>query len=446
MIDVEVGRWLDPEAAFLALDDGRSEVVWFDSGVHADSGMSLLGWAGDAPRRLAAHDAADAEAMLAALRGELSAPGDALLPLWAGWFSHEFGSALLGVPPVHAPGAGAHGAAPRAALAAAMLVERAVMFDHVERTVRVIATAADEGWLDATAAALAAAPAAASAPPTIARAGEIARTHDDAAYLELIRACQARIAAGDAYQLCLTEQWSTRRPADPVAVYRRLRRLAPSHHGGFLRLGGRELLSASPERFVEVGPGGRAVTRPMKGTRPRAAEPAVDAALAAELLASEKERAENLMIVDLVRNDLSKVSELGSVAVESLFAVESYRTVHQLVSTVSGRLAPGAGAVRAFAALFPAGSMTGAPKRRAVELLQGLEGVPRGAYAGAFGYFAADGSADFATTIRTIVIEGDRATFGTGGGITSSSDPAAELAEMKLKAAALIAALGAGDR
>ncbi|GAA4173745.1 hypothetical protein GCM10022287_16590 [Gryllotalpicola koreensis] len=432
MIETDAGRWVDPEAAFLALDGGSGEVVWLDSGPDAAEGMSLIGWPGAEPQRLSATAAADAEPMLAALRSVPGSSGAGLLPAWAAWLSHEFGSALLG----------AEAPAGDGPLATAVLLERAVVFDHARRAVRIVAEESDRGWAEATLRRLAAAPAEASAPPAASGHTPVTRAHDDARYLELIRACQARIAAGDAYQLCLTEQWSAPRPAAPTEVYRRLRRLAPSHHGGLLRLGGLELLSASPERFVEVRDG-VASTRPMKGTRPRAAEPAADAALAAELRASDKEQAENLMIVDLVRNDLSQVSELGSVTVESLFAIESYRTVHQLVSTVTGRLAPGRTAVDAVAALFPAGSMTGAPKRRAVELLRGLEGMPRGAYAGAFGYLAADGSADFATTIRTIVVAGDRASFGTGGGITASSDPEAELAEMKLKAAALLAALGA---
>ena len=429
MIEI-AGAWVDPEAAFLALDRS-GDVAWLDSGPDAAGGMSLIGWAGVRPLRIEARTATDAAPMLASLKEPSPELCAGLLPAWVGWFSHEFGAALLGLP------AKASGAAP----AAAMLVERAVVFDHAAHTVRVVAADGDEDWGERALRALEGARAEASDPPVVTEHVEIVRAHDDARYLELIRESQAHIAAGDAYQLCLTEQWSAPRPASPVDVYRRLRRLAPSHHGGFLRLGGLELLSASPERFVEVRDG-VAATRPMKGTRPRSADAAADAALAAELLASEKEQAENLMIVDLVRNDLSKVSELGSVAVDELFGLESYRTVHQLVSTVTGRLAPDMAATDAFAALFPPGSMTGAPKRRSVELLAEFEGVPRGAYAGAFGYFGADGSADFATTIRTIVVDGERATFGTGGGITASSDPEAELAEMKLKAAALIAALG----
>jgi anthranilate synthase component 1 len=432
VIDTDAGRWVDPEAAFLALGDDGEDVVWLDSGLHAVSGMSLIGWPAPGGPRVTADNAVEALALLDVLGDAVARPGPGLLPAWVGWFAHEFGVALLGLPvePGDEP------------LAELVLVERALVFDHGERTVRVVAPDTDAAWAEGVLRRLRGAPAEASDPPVASGRVGVLRAHDDAEYLELVRACQAHIAAGDAYQLCLTEQWSAPAPGSTADVYRRLRRLAPSHHAGLLRIGGIELLSASPERFVEVRDD-VAVTRPMKGTRPRDADAAADAALAAELLASEKERAENLMIVDLVRNDLSKVSGLGTVTVEQLFAVESYRTMHQLVSTVTGRLGPGACAVDAFAALFPAGSMTGAPKRRAVELLAGLEGVRRGAYAGAFGYFAADGTADFATTIRTICVASGRASFGTGGGITAASDREAELVEMKLKAAALLAALGA---
>ncbi|WXZ50842.1 chorismate-binding protein [Clavibacter tessellarius] len=160
--------------------------------------------------------------------------------------------------------------------------------------------------------------------------------HDDDAYLALIRSCQESIRRGDAYQLCLTNQARVPGRVDPVRVHTALRALSPTHHGGFLRIGGTTLVSASPERFVEVDAGGTLRTLPIKGTRPRHADPAADARARDELLASDKERAENVMIVDLMRNDLSRVCVLGSVRVTSLFAVEAYAQVHQLVSRVEG--------------------------------------------------------------------------------------------------------------
>ncbi|AYF96885.1 anthranilate synthase component I family protein [Protaetiibacter intestinalis] len=262
-------------------------------------------------------------------------------------------------------------------------------------------------------------------------------------YLANVRACQHAIHEGEAYQLCLTSEVRVPGAFDALAVFDALRATSATHHGALLRIGGTALVSASPERFLEAGPDGLVRTSPIKGTRPRDPRPDEDARLRGELVASDKERAENLMIVDLMRNDLSRVCALGTVAVTSLLEVESYPHVHQLVSSIEGRLLPGLGAVDAVAACFPAGSMTGAPKLRAIELLDALEDRPRGPYAGAFGYLAADGAADLAMTIRTIVIDAAGATVGTGGGITALSDPAAELAEARLKSAAPLAALAA---
>jgi len=262
-------------------------------------------------------------------------------------------------------------------------------------------------------------------------------------YLTHIDACRDAIREGDAYQLCLTTEARVPGRFDALAVFDAVRASSATHHGGLLRIGDTTLVSASPERFLEVTREGVVRTSPIKGTRPRGAHPDDDARLRAELVASEKERAENLMIVDLMRNDLSRVCELGSVAVTRLLEVESYPHVHQLVSTIEGRLRADAGVVDAIAACFPAGSMTGAPKLRAIEVLDALEQRPRGPYAGAFGYLAADGTVDLAMTIRTIVLDPDGASVGAGGGITALSEPDAELAEARLKAEALLAALGA---
>jgi anthranilate synthase component 1 len=263
-------------------------------------------------------------------------------------------------------------------------------------------------------------------------------------YLAHIDACRAAIHEGEAYQLCLTTEARVAGAFDALEVFDAVRASSATHHGGILRIGETTLVAASPERFLQVTPDGLVRTSPIKGTRRRDPVPEHDARLREELVASEKERAENLMIVDLMRNDLSRVCELGTVAVTGLLEVESYPHVHQLVSTIEGRLLPDAGVVDAIAACFPAGSMTGAPKLRAIEVLDGLEQRARGPYAGAFGYLAADGSADLAMTIRTIVLDPDGASVGTGGGITSGSDPQAELDEARLKAAALLDALSAG--
>lgn len=266
--------------------------------------------------------------------------------------------------------------------------------------------------------------------------------HTPTEYAALIERSRELIRAGIAYQLCLTTRFTVPGAHDGVTVYRRLRSATPAHHGGFIRIGGRSLLSASPEQFLHAE-GGVIRTRPIKGTRPRGTGAAHDAALASELAADAKERAENVMIVDLMRNDLSRVCEPGSIGVDALWAVETYPAVHQLVSTVSGTASPGTTAGALFDAAFPAGSMTGAPKLSAMTRLRELEGGPRGIYAGCFGYIGDEGSLDVAMVIRSIVIDGADAVVGAGGGITWRSVAASEVAEVATKARAPLMALGA---
>ena len=260
-------------------------------------------------------------------------------------------------------------------------------------------------------------------------------------YATMIAHCLERIHEGDAYQLCLTTGAHVGGEFDVVDMYCALRALAPTRHAAFLRIGSVSLLSASPETFLTVE-GKIASTSPIKGTRRRSADPVEDLALKRELETSEKERAENLMIVDLCRNDLSRVCESGTVTVTSLNRIETYSTVHQLVSTVTGRLRADCSAGDAARALFPAGSMTGAPKQSAVEILSRLETAERGMYAGAFG-FAGAGKLSLAMTIRSIVVDPDGAHIGVGGGITSGSRADEEIAEVGVKAAALLAVMGA---
>ncbi len=224
----------------------------------------------------------------------------------------------------------------------------------------------------------------------------------------MIEACKAAITEGEAYQLCLTTEATVSVSPDPVATYLALRSLSPTHHGALLRAGGVSLLSASPEQFLSVSPDRVVESKPIKGTRPRGISPEADDSLRTELVESEKERAENLMIVDLMRNDIGRISEIGSVTVTSLLEVESYAQVHQLVSTVRGTLAAGLRPVDAVRACFPAGSMTGAPKHSATLILDTLEHRPRGIYSGAFGYFGFDGSVDLAMVIRSIVIDREK--------------------------------------
>lgn len=274
-------------------------------------------------------------------------------------------------------------------------------------------------------------------------AASITSRHSDEEYLELIKRAKQSIAKGDAYQLCLTNQLTVETNSDPLAVFLELRRTNPAPYLSYLKMGETVLVSSSPEQFLRVEESGLVSSKPIKGTRKRSSDEAEDLRLIEELRTNEKERAENLMIVDLMRNDLGKVSEPTDVIVSKLFDVESYASVHQLVSTVQARLKPDLNVFDALRATFPAGSMTGAPKIRAIEILQGLEAGPRGLYSGCFGYISYKGASDLGMTIRTLVFESGKVTLGIGGGITIDSDSKAELEETKLKARALIATLGA---
>lgn len=262
------------------------------------------------------------------------------------------------------------------------------------------------------------------------------------AYMDAVRASQHEIYEGNSYEVCLTAQTNARIPNPSpelfFELYRRQRAHNAAPYAAYLRCGDFSVLSSSPERFLSVDEQRNAQTKPIKGTVPRGATPEEDAAAAAWLRTDEKTRAENLMIVDLLRNDLSTVSDPASVRVPVLMGVESYSTVHQLVSTVSSRLCEGVSAVAAARACFPGGSMTGAPKPSTMQIIEGLEGRARGVYSGALGFVSADGSANLSIVIRTLVAHDEgTVTLAAGGAIVADSDPTAEYEEMltKLRAA-----------
>lgn len=262
------------------------------------------------------------------------------------------------------------------------------------------------------------------------------------AYMDAVRASQHEIYEGNSYEVCLTAQTNARiqNPSPELffELYRRQRAHNAAPYAAYLRCGDFSVLSSSPERFLSVDEQRNAQTKPIKGTIARGATPEEDAAAAAWLRTDEKTRAENLMIVDLLRNDLSTVSDPASVRVPVLMGVESYSTVHQLVSTVSSCLREGISAVAAARACFPGGSMTGAPKPSTMQIIEGLEGRARGVYSGALGFVSADGSANLSIVIRTLVAHDDgMVTLAAGGAIVADSDPAAEYEEMltKLRAA-----------
>ena len=262
------------------------------------------------------------------------------------------------------------------------------------------------------------------------------------AYMDAVRASQHEIYEGNSYEVCLTAQTIARIPNPSLELffelYRRQRAHNSAPYAAYLRCGDFSVLSSSPERFLSVDTHRNAQTKPIKGTIARGATPEEDAAAAAWLRTDEKTRAENLMIVDLLRNDLSTVSDPASVRVPVLMGVESYSTVHQLVSTVSSRLREGVSAVAAARACFPGGSMTGAPKPSTMQIIEGLEGRARGVYSGALGFVSADGSANLSIVIRTLVAHDEgTVTLAAGGAIVADSDPTAEYEEMltKLRAA-----------
>lgn len=414
--------WTDPAAVFLAGPGRAAHCFWLDAGPDAATGWSWLGAgepAGAAPRDVVVTGAAPST-----LPGGFGGG-------WVGWLGYDDGAARAGAP------AGADPSAPEELW---LRADRFVAFDHAARRAWAIAPASEadafavlvEGWFRG------AAPHVEAPPPR-----EVAGRHTPDEYAALIARCREAIRDGDAYQLCLTTRFEvTASDLDPVETYLRLRAASSTHHGGLIRSGGVALASASPETFLRLADG-IVRTRPIKGTRPRGADPADDARQARELRESAKERAENVMIVDLMRNDLQRVCLPGTVAAEELLVVETYPTVHQLVSTVAGRLRPGTTMGGVWDAAFPAGSMTGAPKLSAMTILHRLEGDPRGVYAGCFGWIGADGAADLAMVIRSIVMHEAGAYVGAGGGITWGSDAAAEVAEVGIKARAPLAALGA---
>ncbi|HEX4442257.1 MAG TPA: aminodeoxychorismate synthase component I [Galbitalea sp.] len=433
--------WIDPADAFVALYGNDTDVVWLDSGPTAKTGRSYVG-------RAARVVTSEAESsMLQFLRRELRAnriesAGDGFALGWVGWVGYETRFETMGTPRTRVS------PYPDSAF---VYLDRAIEFDHASHTVTLLSLDRDAAWQAETTRSLSSSRGRARANSPLRQAREphglegsrpaTWRNTDDA-YLAMIRECKARIAAGDAYQLCLTTEARVDAHPDPVETYRALREANPTHHGALLRVGDIALLSSSPEQFLAVSPTGAIESRPIKGTRPRGADPETDAALAHELSSSDKERAENLMIVDLMRNDIGRVSRIGSVQVPSLLQVEPYATVHQLVSTVRGQLEEGLDGIDAVVACFPAGSMTGTPKSSATTILDRLEDAPRGIYSGAFGYFGLDGRIDLAMVIRSIVLSPGGASIGSGGGITALSDPVEELAEVKLKAAALLDVLG----
>jgi para-aminobenzoate synthetase len=254
-----------------------------------------------------------------------------------------------------------------------------------------------------------------------------------AKYLASIAECLAAIRAGESYEICLTNQLRGRSTADPLAYFETLRALNPAPYAAYFQRPGLQIACSSPELFLNVTAEGHVTSKPIKGTAPRSTDPG-------QLAADEKTRAENLMIVDLVRNDLGRVCRTGSVRVTGFQQIETFATLHHMVSTIEGDLKPGLTALDCIHAAFPPGSMTGAPKLRTMEIIERLEGRPRGVYSGCIGFVSVTGAATFNVAIRTAVFENGEVSIGTGGAIVAQSDPEREWDELNLKAEALLRA------
>jgi len=441
-----VEAWCEPEAVFAELYAGHDHVVWLDS-ARAGAGIARFSFiaAPEGPLgHVLRHDVgAHADSVfdrvrrgLARVRAEAPELPFDFIGGYAGYLGFEL-KAECGAAAAHAS------PLPDAAL---VFCDRVIAFDHRERVVYLVALGEEpDAWLAGTETrlrALAREPA--PLPPDPAAPGAFAFACDDSAesYLEKIAACRREIFEGETYEICLTTALRAEGALDPLAAYRALRARNPAPFAALLRLGELSVLSSSPERFLRVGRDRTVESRPMKGTVARLPEPMADAVRAAELRRDSKTRAENLMIADLVRNDLGRVAALGTVEVPKLMVVQSYATVHQMITVVRARLREGADAIDCVRAAFPAGSMTGAPKLRTLEIIDRLEGRPRGVYSGALGFLAVNGTADLNVVIRTLVSGSHGITIGAGGAIVAGSEPRAELEEMLLKARPLVQAVG----
>jgi para-aminobenzoate synthetase len=454
----------DPERLFAELYGGSRSAFWLDSSLVSDglSRFSYIGASGGPLSRIVSYDVGrrrvltrdvrsvrtDDESIFSYLDRELSSlacaaegvPFD-LAAGFVGYFGYEVkadsGSSLRHRSPW-----------PDAQF---ILSDRLIVFDHLEGHTYAVCLARSEGdarsWMEQTVCelkALAPLPAlAGSAAATV----EFTPWRERTRYLDDIAACKREIAAGESYEICLTNEFRSSIQVDPLTLYRELRRRNPAPYAAFLRFGRMSILSSSPERFLHIDRDGWIEAKPIKGTAPRGATAAEDRRIREALATSEKTRAENLMIVDLLRNDLGAVSELSSVSVPKLMHVETYRTVHQLVSTVRGRRRDDVSPVECIRAAFPAGSMTGAPKLRTMDIIDRLEGRPRGVYSGAIGFLGLNGAIDLSVVIRTLVAEPAGCSIGTGGAIVAQSVPEEEHDEMLLKARALLEAVAsAGSR
>jgi para-aminobenzoate synthetase len=461
-----LSQFADPEAVFLRYFDQSQASYWLHS-ASLREGMSRFSFMGDdsgpmssvisyhsADRRLQItrrdQEIVRTESIFDFLTREMERYRckDAGLPFdFAGGFVGYLGYELK----QECGGTAPH----RSAQPDALLVfaDRFLAFDHVAREIYLVAlheegSASPEAWFDAMQEGLGRL----GVPPPPEHGDQkepviFQLQHGRSEYLKRIDEALKQIQAGETYEVCLTNKLVAENiSVDHFSLYRTLQRINPAPFSAFLKFPGVSVLSSSPERFLRVDRSGHVEAKPIKGTARRAEDPNEDIRLAQQLKSDEKTQSENLMIVDLLRNDLGRVCETGSVCVPKLMDVETYATVHQLVSTIRGKLAPQFSLIDCIKSAFPGGSMTGAPKIRTMEIIDRLEGAARGVYSGSIGYLSLNGTVDLNIVIRTVIAANRQLSIGVGGAIVAMSDPAAEFEEILLKAKAIVQAIVIAQR
>jgi len=447
----------DPQDAFVQMYAHSNASFWLDSS-QRDAQRARFSFMGDdagpnaklisyrsRSRQLEIRRGAETESRVQSifdfLRDEMPrlSPGGPALPFdfrggFVGYFGYELKGELEGE----------HGADAATPDAQWILADRFIAFDHLEQRTWIVCldrpplSDANQAWIEDAHRLLARL--SSSSPPARGDAAAALSSLDWRLnlndYRNLVVRCQQEILQGETYEVCLTNQLCGSGDVAGLDVYRILRARNPAPYAAFLKTSEVTVLCASPELFLQVAPDRTVDSRPIKGTARRGATSAEDAEISQRLQADEKTRSENLMIVDLLRNDLNRVCELGSVHVPGLFEIESYATVHQMVSTIRGKLREDLTAVDCVRSVFPGGSMTGAPKIRTMKILDALEGSARGIYSGSIGYLSFSGSAKLNIVIRTIVCANDGVSIGSGGAIVALSNPEAEVSEIVLKAKA----------
>ena len=460
-------RWIDPKLAFEILYAGSECAFWLDSSavIGGYSRFSVMGDASGAADAVLLYRTADStltvtergksrtfrdRPLIPEIRSRLARPIrlDPDLPV-------DFQTGLVGFLGYEMRNEFGAPSRRTSSLPDAAFIDcsRCVVFDHASRKVLLVAQSDGrrldpEAWFDDVSRTLRRRATFRPAPSR--RCAPVVATLADgpARYAAKIHDCLEQLAAGESYQICLSSEYAVDCQVPPLDAYRELRRLNPAPYSAYFKVGNFAILSSSPERFLKVSPDRAVSAKPIKGTSGRDPHPEADAGLAEWLRSDEKSRSENLMIADLLRNDIGRVASAGSVRVPKLMDVETYATVHQLVSTVTGRLRRDRDCLDCLAAAFPGGSMTGAPKMRTVSIIDRLEGRARGPYSGALGFLSYGDRMDLSIVIRTIVMQPSRTTVASGGAIVALSDPREEFDEMILKAQAPLRALAsaaAGD-